>query len=156
MFKLTAIYFCLVAFLLQTVLINLAMYGFTAYAKFQSSESSSKTYSITLSEKQYADLKWLDENEFGFANFMMDVKSSKRENNLVSISYKVDIKEKNFLEKLANHFKNKKVFTGSFVFNTIEIPKLNLKLTASNYIHKTMLVSIPETIFPKDSPPPKA
>ena len=96
MFKLTAIYFCLVAFLLQTVLINLAMYGFTAYAKFQSSESSSKTYSITLSEKQYADLKWLDENEFAFANFMMDVKSSKRENNLVSISYKVDIKEKTF------------------------------------------------------------
>ncbi len=156
MFKLPAIYICLAAFLMQTVLINLAMYGFTAYAKFQSCESSSKMYSITLSEKQYTNLQWLDKNEFAFADFMMDIKNTKKENNLVSISFKVDIKEKNFLEKLADHFKNKKAFTTTIVFNTFDIPKLNLNLSATNYIHKTMLVSIPETIFPKDSPPPKA
>ncbi len=156
MFKITGIYICLAAFLLQTLLFNLALFCGVSYAKLMESDFSETVYSVSLTKTQYQNLKWLNKSEFAFGDYMIDVKGTKKENNLITISYKVDIKEKNFLEKLAEHLKQKKSFTVIFALDQFEIPHFNFNLSSSDHIYKTELVSITETNFPKDSPPPKA
>lgn len=156
MFKTIGLYFCLIAFLLQTTLFNIVLFGCVSFAKTLEGDYSETIYSITLTQKQYQNLKWLNESEFAFGDYLMDVKGTKKEDNLITISYKVDIKEKNFLEKLAEHLKQKKSFTVIFAFSQFEIPQFSFNLTSSDYTHKMVLVSITETSFPKDSPPPKA
>lgn len=156
MLKITGLYICLAAFLLQTALFNMALFGCVSFAKMLEGDLSETTYSITLTEAQYQDLKWLNKSEFTFGDYLMDVKDTKKEKNLITISYKVDIHEKDFLQRLVEHLKHKKSFTHTIAFNQFEMPEFNFNLSSSVYIHKTVIVSTTETSFPKDSPPPKA
>ena len=117
---------------------------------------SETSYTITLTSNQFQNLKWLNKSEFTFGDFLMDVKNTSKENNLITLTYKIDIKEKGFLERLADHLKNKKSFTYAFAINQLDVPQFSFLLSASNFIHKTIVVSVTETSFPKDSPPPKA
>ena len=155
MFKSIGLYICLAAFLLQTALFNIALFGCIVVAKTQEGDFSETIYSVTLTKAQYQNLKWLNKSEFAFGDYLMDVKNTKKEGDFVTVSYKVDIKEKDFLEKLAEHLKQKKSFTVIFAFSQFEIPQFNFNLPSANYLHKTLFVSITETRFPKDSPPPK-
>lgn len=155
MFKTLGLYICLAAFLLQTALFNMVLFGCVSFAKTLEGDFSETKYSVTLSQTQYQNLKWLNASEFTFGDYLMDVKDTRKEGNLITVTYKVDIKEKNFIEKLAEHLKQKKSFTLIFAFNQFEIPQFSFNLSSSSYTHKTVIVSLTETNFPKDSPPPK-
>jgi hypothetical protein len=156
MFKTTALYVCLAAFILQAILFNLVLYGSVLCAHLEEGDSLQKTYKMTLTESQYKKLQWINKNEFAFSNYLMDVKETKKEAELTALYYKVDIKEKDFLTKLAEHLKHKKTFLYSFAFSKCEAYNLNLQLMPGKYIYKLTSVSIPGTSLSKTAPPPKA
>ena len=116
------------------------------------------TQSISLSQSQYKKLKWLDEDEFSFGNYMIDVKEEKKEGDKIILICKVDLKEKDFLEKLIEHTKNsttKKTSGFSFLYNNTSPSKINFIEQSKTILHKNILVCVYETQQDKSSPPPK-
>ena len=113
--KKTGIVFCLIAFVFQAVLFNVFLSGLIVFAKIEAKEDLADVKQIVLTQKQYEKLQWLNENEFTIDNYLFDVKKIKQDGNKILLSYKVDLKEKSFLEKLTEHFKHNKNIIISFI-----------------------------------------
>ena len=105
MLKKTIIFFFLTTFLFRALVFNLCLYTFILLVKFD--ENNAKTQQLEFSEQQYAQLK-LNETEFSYNNNLYDIVSSKIENGTVKLLCKADAKEKYFLEKLIDGFKQSK------------------------------------------------
>ena len=127
--------------------------------KLDEDKFSQGLQSISLTKNQYKKLQWLNEDEFSFGNYMFDVKEIKKTNDKVVLLCKVDLKEKDFLEKLTEHAKNsknKKASGFSFPFKVSEPHSIKFISQGTFFKHKNNIVSILETQHDKSSPPPKA
>ena len=111
MFKKAGIVFCLLAFTFQAVLFNVFLYGFILSVKVDENKFSQGVQQFSFTQKQYQKLQWLNSSEFVFGNYLFDVKEIKKEKNKTILLCKVDLKEKDFLEKLVEHTKNNKNIT---------------------------------------------
>jgi hypothetical protein len=159
MLKKAGVIFCLVVFTFQAVLFNLFLYGSVLTVKLDEDKFSQGLQSVSLTKSQYKKLQWLNEDEISFGNYLIDVKEEKQIGDKIILSYKIDLKEKDFLEKLTENEKSqkKKNATGSSVpFKVSESYSLNFiaQITFLKHVHKT--VSVLETQQDKSSPPPKA
>ncbi|HEX7415207.1 MAG TPA: hypothetical protein VF411_14270, partial [Bacteroidia bacterium] len=105
MLKIIIIYFFLGTFLFQVLGFNLFLYGFTLLSKHE--EKAGTALWMEFTERQYAKLK-LNESEFTYNNNLYDVITSKKENGNIQLFCKIDAKEKDFLEKLIESFKQSK------------------------------------------------
>src|ERR1700741_4647098 len=108
MFKKAGAIFCLLVFTFQAILFNLFLYGSVLMVKLDDDKFSQGLQSISLTESQFKKLQWLNEDEFSFGNYLFDVKEIKKTNDKLILFCKVDLKEKDFLEKLTEHTKNSK------------------------------------------------
>jgi hypothetical protein len=98
-------------------------------------------------------------DEFSFGRYLIDVKEEKNLGDRILIFYKVDLKEKDFLEKLtehANNSKNKKGAGFAFPCKISEPGTINFISQSTTLKHKNTCVSILETQGDRSSPPPKA
>ncbi len=158
MFKKAAVIFCLLVFAFQTVLFNAFLYGFILSVKLDEGKYSQGLQSISLTQNQYKKLQWLSADEFSFGNYLIDVKEQKKLGNKILLFFKIDLKEKDFLEKLTEHAKNsknKKTSGFSFVYKVSEPQAINFLAQITTIQHKNKVVSIRETQQDKSSPPPK-
>ncbi len=156
MLKKAGILFCLLAFTFQALLFNAFLYGVILSAKI---DEGGYTKQITLLHDQYKNLNWLNKTEFLFGNYLFDVKEIKNGKDEIVLLCKVDLKEKNFLEKLADdikHSKNKKTATFSFVYKVSEPYQLNFITESKKMCYPKIIISIAEIVKDKSSPPPKA
>lgn len=116
------------------------------------------TKRLSLTQSQFNKLNWLNAKEFSFGNYLFDVKDVHTKEGKIILLYKADLKEKSFLEKLAEdlkHSKNKKIASISFVYKRSEPYQLNIALQGSEISYKKACVSISEAVKDKSSPPPK-
>jgi hypothetical protein len=154
--KRTIILSILGAFMFQAVVYNGCLYAFTLLAKFE--EKTVNAQWITFSEQQYSKLK-LNDTEFSYNNNLYDIISSKTENGTISLLCKVDGKEKDFLEKLIEGFKQsktKKYIAFTFVADTIKSFEFLIGINDANTIkHLCFSSSIQEKILERTIPPPK-
>jgi len=159
MFKKAGVIFCLLVFTFQAVLFNIFLYGSILTVKLDENKYSQGLQSVSLTQKQYKKLQWLNEDEFSFGNYMFDVKETRKIEDRVVLICKVDLKEKDFLEKLTEHAKsskNKKTSGFSFPFKISEPHSINYISYNTFLKHKNSVVSILETQQDRSSPPPKA
>jgi len=145
------------AFIFQAVVFNLFLYSLSILAKYD--ENHAQIEQLEFTAAQFAQLK-LNQNEFTYNNNLYDVISSKTENNSVILLCKVDAKEKDFLEKLIEAFKQgktKKQITFSFV---AEVHKpFSVKeqsIHSGNLKHLTVTSCVLKNSNDKTTPPPRA
>jgi hypothetical protein len=160
MLKKAAILGCMLAFLFQAVLFNAFLYGFILSVKIAENNDHEGIQHIALSQKQYEKLQWLNEDEFSFGNYLIDVKEVKTQGDYLLLSYKVDLKEKDFLEKLIDHVKHSKNKKASFVSIEYKITE-SLRVLSPANTENTSYKILPVTMPPgagldKTVPPPKA
>lgn len=156
MLKKTVIYFFLTAFLFQAVVFNVFLYGFTILAKYD--ENHAKIEQLEFSPQQFVKLK-LNQSEFTYNNNLYDVISSKTENGAIKLLCKVDAKEKDFLEKLIEAFKQnktKKQISFSFLAELHKTFSLKTQpMHSSNIKHLTVTSCILKNSTDKTTPPPR-
>src|ERR1035437_9606642 len=141
MFKKAGVIFCLMVFTFQAVLFNAFLYGFILSVKLDEGKFSEGLQSISLTQKQYKKLQWLNADEFSFGNYLIDVKEQKKSGDKIILSYKIDLKEKDFLEKLTEHAKNsknKKTAGFSFVCKVSEPQAINFMAQVTVIQHKNI------------------
>lgn|GEM_PF-1616202 len=157
MLKKTIAYFFLTAFLFQAVVFNIFLYSFVLLAKFD--ENNAKTQQLEFSEQQYAQLK-LNETEFLYNNNLYDIVSSKTENGTIKLLCKTDAKEKDFLEKLIDGFKQsktKKQISFSFLAELHKPFQVKTQaLLSGNIKHLSVTSCVLKHSNDKTTPPPKA
>jgi hypothetical protein len=155
--KKSVIFFFLVTFLFQALVFNLCLYSFTLLAKFEI--NAAKIQQLEFSEQEYDKLK-LNETEFLYNNSLYDIVSSKTENGTIKLFCKADAKEKDFLEKLIESFKNSKTKKQvSFSFLAELHKPINLKtqpLYCANIKHSFFTTHVLKSSKNKTTPPPKA
>jgi len=155
--KKTGIYFFLTAFLFQAVVFNVFLYGFTILAKYD--ENHAKIEQLEFSPQQFAKLK-LNQSEFTYNNNLYDVISSKTENGTIKLLCKVDTKEKDFLEKLIEDFKQgktKKQISFSFLAELHKPFSLKTQpMHSGNIKHLAITSCVLKTSNDKTTPPPRA
>jgi len=155
--KKTIAYFFLTAFLFQAVVFNIFLYSFVLLAKFD--ENNAKTQQLEFSEQQYAQLK-LNETEFLYNNNLYDIVSSKTENGTIKLLCKTDAKEKDFLEKLIDGFKQsktKKQISFSFLAELHKPFQVKTQaLLSGNIKHLSVTSCVLKHSNDKTTPPPKA
>jgi hypothetical protein len=141
----------------QAIVYNGCLYAFTLLAKFE--EKTGNAQWISFSEQQYSKLK-LNDTEFSYNNNMYDIISSKTENGTISLLCKVDAKEKDFLEKLIEGFKQsktKKYIAFTFLGDTTRLFEFLIGINHVDVIkHLCFSSSIQEKILDRTIPPPKA
>jgi hypothetical protein len=155
MMKKVTIFICLLVFCFQAILFNAFLYGVILSSKI---DESGYTKQLSLTQNQFKNLNWLSKNEFSIGNYLVDVKDIQCYAYKIVLSYKVDLQEKNFLEKLAEDLKNsknKKLTSSSFVFQCTEPQQFGFFSQSKEFFYKKMHVSIRETVKEKNSPPPK-
>ena len=157
MFRKTIIFFFLGAFLFQTLLFNACLYTLTLLVKYE--EKSGHMEWIEFSEQQFEKIK-LNESEFLYLDNLYDVFEIKKEAGTVRLLCKIDAKEKDFLEKLIEGFKqskNKKCMALSFLGDFIKSGKLLLGKNNHSVIKRTYFISsLLEKSLEQTIPPPKA
>lgn len=157
MSKKTVIYFFLTIFLFQALVFNLCLYSFTILAKYD--ENCAKTQQLEFSPQQYAKLK-LNETEFSYNNNLYDIISSKTENRVIKLLCKVDAKEKDFLEKLIEGFKQsktKKQISFSFLAELHKPFSLKAQpIHSGDLKHLAITSCVLKNNNDKTTPPPKA
>jgi hypothetical protein len=156
MTKKIGILFCLLALIFQVLIYNVFLFGVILFAKL---DDSGYTEQITMSVDQYAKLNWHNEHEFSINSFLFDAKELKKTKDHVTLVYKIDVKEKNSLEKLLEDFKrskNKKIAFFAGVYNISEPYELTFVTDNKKTFFTEPLVSINEPAIEKTSPPPKA
>ena len=159
MLKKTGILFCLLVFTFQAVIFNVLLYGFILTVKLDDGKYAQGLQSISLTKEQYKKLQWLNKDEFSFGKYLIDVQEEKRVGDKITLSYKVDLKEKDFLEKLMEHAKNSKnKKSAGFVFpyKVAEPDAINFISQITTVKYNTKCVSILEAQQERSSPPPKA
>ncbi len=156
MLKRTIILSILGAFMFQAIVYNGCLYAFTLLAKFE--EKTGNAQWISFSELQYSKLK-LNDTEFSYNNNLYDVINSKAENGTIKLLCKVDAKEKDFLEKLIEGFKQNKTkkHIGFLVIAELtKCYKLVANTSNSNTIkHICFISSILDNSLERSIPPPK-
>ncbi len=157
MLKKTIVYFFLTAFLFQAVVFNVFLYGFTILAKYDENHAQIQQIEFTLD--QFAKLK-LNQSEFTYNNNLYDVISSKTENGIIKLLCKVDAKEKDFLEKLIEGFKQsktKKQISFSFLAELHKPFQVKTQaLHSGNIKHFIVASCVLKNNNDKTTPPPRA
>ena len=157
MLKKSIIFFFLTTFLFQALVFNLCLYSFTLLAKFD--ENHAKTQQLEFTEQQYAKLK-LNETEFLYNNNLYDVISSKTENGTIKLLCKSDAKEKDFIEKLIDGFKQsktKKQISFSFLAELHKSHNFKTQpIYSGNVSHVSLTTSVLTSSLSRTTPPPKA
>ena len=159
MLKKAGILFCLLVFTFQAVLFNGFLYGFILTVKLDEGKYAQGLQSMSLSQDQYKKLQWLNKDEFSFGKYLIDVKEEKKSGDKIILSYKVDLKEKDFLEKLIEHArnsKNKKAAGFAFPYKVTEPDAINFSTQITTVKYNSHFVSILEAQPERFSPPPKA
>jgi len=135
----------------------MCLYTFTLLAKFE--EKNANTQQLEFSEQQYAKLK-LNDTEFLYNNNLYDIVSSKTENGNIKLLCKVDAKEKDFLEKLIEGFKQSKIkkqISFSFIAEVHKPLSLKAQLASSSDVkHFAITSNVLKNSSDKTTPPPKA
>jgi predicted DNA-binding antitoxin AbrB/MazE fold protein len=156
-FKKTIILSILGAFMFQAIIFNGCLYTFSLLAKFE--EKIGNAQWISFSEQQYDKLK-LNETEFLYNNNMYDIISFKTENGIIKLLCKVDAKEKDFLERLIEGFKQSKakryiafIFVGDIIKSFQFL--IDIKIT-DNIKHFYFSSAIQQNSLERIIPPPKA
>lgn len=155
MFKKGIIFFSITVLVFQTLIFNLGLYSFILISK-SLSEKNRNSFQIILSQAKYKKLEWMNENEFVFGNYLLDVESSKKEENTITLICKVDLREGNFLKELSRHVKNGKIYLFSILYKQLEPLNFSFSLPSSMVIYNQLCVSFIEAGLPNTSPPPKA
>jgi len=134
----------------------MCLYTLTLLAKHD--ENNAKIQQLEFTEQQFAKLK-LNNSEFLYGNNLYDVVSSKTENSMVKLLCKTDAKEKDFLEKLIEGFKQSKTKKQiSFSFLAELHKSLNLKtqpIHSGNVNHVSLTTSVLTSSLSRTTPPPK-
>lgn len=156
MLKKTIIFFFLTAFLFQAVVFNVFLYSFTILAKYD--ENHAKIQQIEFTVEQFAKLK-LNQSEFTYNSNLYDVISYKTKKGTIKLLCKVDAKEKDFLEKLIEAFKQnktKKQISFSFLAELHKPFSLKTQPTHSGNIkHLAVTSCILKNSNDKTTPPPR-
>jgi PDZ domain-containing secreted protein len=140
----------------QAVVFNLFLYTFTLAAKYE--EKTGNAQWIEFTEQEYSKLK-LNETEFTYNDNLYDIITSKREGGTIKLLCKIDAKEKDFLEKLIEGFKQnktKKLISFSFVgeMNTPD-EFISYIYNDSKAKHICFKSSVLESSLERTIPPPK-
>ena len=156
MLKKTVIYFFLTTFLFQVVVFNLFLYSLSILAKYE--ENHAQLEQLEFTAEQFAKLK-LNQSEFSYNNNLYDVISSKTENNNITLLCKVDAKEKDFLEKLIEAFKQgktKKQISFSFLAEVHKpFSAKTQPVHCGNLKHIAVTSCVLKSTNDKTTPPPK-
>ena len=156
MLKRTLVLFILAVFMFQALVFNTVLYSFTLLAKLEDKTENAKW--LEFSEKEYSQLK-LNDTEFSYQNNLYDVLETKVQNGKVKLFCSVDAKEKDFLERLIEGFrqsKTKKFIAFAFVGDTIKVIDFLIRINNADAIkHLCFSSSIQEKSLERTIPPPK-
>ncbi|HKC67907.1 MAG TPA: hypothetical protein VKG26_06730 [Bacteroidia bacterium] len=127
-------------------------------AKIEANEFKEGTTRLILTESQYKNVQWINTSEFIFDGNLYDLKEAQKSIDKTILVCKMDVKEKDFLEKLIEAFKQSKTKKNvAFSFTA----KLTNPITVSHFfyidciLNHTTNYSLLAIRVSKNTPPPK-
>lgn len=151
----------LFVFVFQTIIFNAFLFIGVVAAKMEASELKEGSSELVFSKTQYKKVQWLNESEFTLGGNLYDLKEMYKDGDKTILVCKMDLKEKDVLEKLVEffkHTKNKKSISFSFLLGLNKSNELlTYQFKKEVFHHKEYTSSFPiKTCLDKIAPPPRA